>query len=186
MTRPSGATTVPKTSDKVVGAVKAGQFSSANSTVSASTTNRNSVRNRMSVSLGVCPRAASGAPGNVACHRWASPSTEDASMRLAMPFRAHADTRWLAAAAGTACLLAGLGVPGPVVFGPSWGALVALAMGLRCPQDVGSLVLASGYYFPTVRLNAALLGAPALPGIGALLRHTISPLLNRLLWPVMV
>ncbi len=207
-------------------------------------------------------------------------------MRLAMPFRAHADTRWLAAAAGTACLLAAcavvvkrqtakaerdfppkgrfvtvdgvrlhftvhgrddapqtvvllhgnrsladefdisgltrqaadryrvvifdrpgygyserpdgrrwgpeeqadlihaaltrLGVAGPVVFGHSWGALVALAMGLRCPQDVGSLVLASGYYFPR------LLGAPALPGIGALLRHTISPLLNRLLWPVMV
>ena len=63
-----------------------------------------------------------------------------------------------------------LGVHDPVVLGHSWGALVALSMGLRHPQDIGSLVLASGYYFPTLRLDTPLLAGPALPGIGALWR----------------
>jgi len=79
-----------------------------------------------------------------------------------------------------------LGVSDPIVLGHSWGALVALAMGLRHPQDVGSLVLASGYYFPTVRIDVPLLASPALPGIGTLVRHTVGPLLARLLWPLQV
>jgi pimeloyl-ACP methyl ester carboxylesterase len=48
------------------------------------------------------------------------------------------------------------------VLGHSWGALVALALGLRHPDAVGSLVLASGYYFPTARLDVPLLAGPAL------------------------
>jgi pimeloyl-ACP methyl ester carboxylesterase len=79
-----------------------------------------------------------------------------------------------------------LGVSEPIVLGHSWGALVALALGLSHPQDVGSLVLASGYYFPTPRLDVPLLSGPALPGIGRLLAHTVAPLLGRLLWPAMV
>lgn len=79
-----------------------------------------------------------------------------------------------------------LGVSNPIVLGHSWGALVALAMGLRHPHDVGSLVLASGYYFPTLRLDVPLMSGPAVPGIGALMRHTLSPLLGRLLFPLMV
>ena len=82
--------------------------------------------------------------------------------------------------------LARMGVVDPVVLGHSWGALVALAMGLRHPQDIGSLVLASGYYFPTVRMDVPVLSWPALPGLGALMRHTVSPLLGRLLWPLHV
>jgi pimeloyl-ACP methyl ester carboxylesterase len=78
-----------------------------------------------------------------------------------------------------------LGVSDPIVLGHSWGTLVALAMGLRHPQDVGSLVLASGYYFPTLRLDVPLLAGPALPGVGTLMRHTLSPLLGRLLWPLL-
>ena len=79
-----------------------------------------------------------------------------------------------------------LGVTDPIVLGHSWGALVALAMGLAHADDVGSLVLASGYYFPTVRLDVPLLASPALPGVGALLRHTVAPLLARALWPARV
>ena len=79
-----------------------------------------------------------------------------------------------------------LGVSDPIVLGHSWGALVALAMGLAYPGDVGSLVLASGYYFPTLRLDVPLRAAPAAPGIGHLLAHTVAPLLARLLWPVRV
>lgn len=78
-----------------------------------------------------------------------------------------------------------LGVEDPIVVGHSWGALVALAMGLRHPQDVGSLVLVSGYYFPSLRLDVPLLASPALPGLGVLMRHTVSPLLARALWPLL-
>lgn len=79
-----------------------------------------------------------------------------------------------------------LGVREPIVLGHSWGALVALAMGLRHPDALGSLVLVSGYYFPSLRLDVPFLSSPALPGIGALMRRTVSPLLGRLLWPLMI
>jgi pimeloyl-ACP methyl ester carboxylesterase len=78
-----------------------------------------------------------------------------------------------------------LGVHDAVVLGHSWGANVALAMGIRHPQNVGALVLGSGYYSPSVRFDVPLLSAPALPLIGPLMRHTISPLLGRFLWPLM-
>src|SRR4029453_6949863 len=42
-----------------------------------------------------------------------------------------------------------LGVREPVVLGHSWGALVAIAIGLQDNYPVRGLVLASGYYFPT-------------------------------------
>lgn len=77
-----------------------------------------------------------------------------------------------------------LGVQRPVVLGHSWGAHVALALGVLHPQDVAALVLASGYYTPSLRLDVALMSPPALPLIGALMRHTVSPLLGRLLWPL--
>lgn len=79
-----------------------------------------------------------------------------------------------------------LGIDRPIVLGHSWGALVATALALQHPVYVRSLVLASGYYFPTLQLNALLMSAPALPVIGDLLRHTLSPLLGRLLWPRLV
>ncbi|HEX6703916.1 MAG TPA: alpha/beta hydrolase [Albitalea sp.] len=79
-----------------------------------------------------------------------------------------------------------LGVQDPVVVGHSYGALVALAMGLAHPGGVGSLVLASGYYFPTLRLDLPWMAAPALPGLGTLWRHTVAPLLARALWPLAV
>src|SRR5688572_27237725 len=79
-----------------------------------------------------------------------------------------------------------LGVEKPIVYGHSWGALVALAMGLRHPDAVGALVLQSGYYFPSLRLDVAYLSGPAIPLLGRLLRHTVSPLLARLLWPLSV
>ncbi|MDB5765112.1 MAG: alpha/beta hydrolase [Herminiimonas sp.] len=79
-----------------------------------------------------------------------------------------------------------LGVERPIVAGHSWGTLVALAMALEFPSYVRSLVLLSGYYFPTVRLDVALASSPAIPVLGDLMRHTISPLLGRLMWPALV
>ena len=74
----------------------------------------------------------------------------------------------------------------PVVMGHSWGALVALAMALREPAALRAVVLASGYYTPSLRLDTPWLSLPALPVVGTLMRHTLSPLLGRLLWPLML
>ena len=72
----------------------------------------------------------------------------------------------------------------PIVLGHSWGTLVALALALDYPAYVRSLVLVSGYYFPTPRLDVPLSSVPAIPVLGHLLRHSISPWLGRLMWPV--
>ncbi|MDB5809628.1 MAG: alpha/beta hydrolase [Betaproteobacteria bacterium] len=75
-----------------------------------------------------------------------------------------------------------LGIVRPVVVGHSWGTQVALALALDHPAQVRSVVLLSGYYFPTFRLDVFFLSAPALPVIGDFMRYTISPWLGRLMW----
>jgi pimeloyl-ACP methyl ester carboxylesterase len=88
-----------------------------------------------------------------------------------------------------AALLAGaleqLDVHEAVIFAHSWGTLVALAMAKAKPALVRGLVLASGYYYPSVRLDV-LSAVPAVPVIGDLLRYTVSPLLTRLIWPLAI
>jgi pimeloyl-ACP methyl ester carboxylesterase len=79
-----------------------------------------------------------------------------------------------------------LGVERPVVVGHSWGTLVALSMALEQPDYVRSLVLLSGYYYPTPRLDVVLSAPMAIPLVGHLIRHTISPLFGRLVWPLAV
>jgi pimeloyl-ACP methyl ester carboxylesterase len=79
-----------------------------------------------------------------------------------------------------------MGVSHPLVFGHSWGALVAVALALKYPRNVQALILASGYYYPTVRADVLVLSPPALPLVGDLLSHTISPILGRLLWPLLL
>jgi len=79
-----------------------------------------------------------------------------------------------------------IGVEQPVVVGHSWGTLVAVALGLEHPEYVRSLVLLSGYYYPTPRVDVPLLSAPAIPVVGDLMRYTISPLLGRMLWPAFI
>jgi pimeloyl-ACP methyl ester carboxylesterase len=76
-----------------------------------------------------------------------------------------------------------LGIARPVIVGHSWATQVALAYGLEYPEHTRALVLASGYYYPTARADALFLVPPAIPFLGALLRHTLSPLVGRLLWP---
>ncbi|HEV7417394.1 MAG TPA: alpha/beta hydrolase, partial [Tianweitania sediminis] len=72
------------------------------------------------------------------------------------------------------------------VLGHSWGSLVAVEWALRHPASVRSLVLASGYYYPTARVDALLASLAALPGLGTLLRHSILPHVVRAAWPLMV
>lgn len=78
-----------------------------------------------------------------------------------------------------------IGVESAIVAGHSWGTMVALAMGLQQPDFVRGLVLLSGYYYPSVRLDAVALTQPAIPIVGDLLRYTVSPLVSRALWPAM-
>ena len=67
---------------------------------------------------------------------------------------------------------------------PSLGTQVALSMALQFPDDVRSLALMSGYYYPSMRIDAVLGSPPAIPVIGDLLRYTLSPWINRLMWPL--
>lgn len=76
-----------------------------------------------------------------------------------------------------------LGIADSIIVGHSWGSLVALAYALEFPAQTRGVVLASGYYFPTARPDALLLVPPAIPVLGMLLRHTLSPVVARLLWP---
>jgi pimeloyl-ACP methyl ester carboxylesterase len=74
-----------------------------------------------------------------------------------------------------------LDVSRAIVLGHSWGTLVAVALALQAPHLVRSLVLASGYYYPTLRADVILTAPVAIPGIGDLMRYTVSPLAGRLM-----
>jgi pimeloyl-ACP methyl ester carboxylesterase len=79
-----------------------------------------------------------------------------------------------------------LGVSHALVLGHSWGASVAIALALEHPELVRGLVLASGYYYPTVRGDVVALSAPAVPLAGDVISHTLSPMVSRLMWPLLM
>jgi pimeloyl-ACP methyl ester carboxylesterase len=79
-----------------------------------------------------------------------------------------------------------IGVTRAKVLGHSWGASVAVALAMKHPDAVAGLVLASGYYYPTPRIDVLLLSEPAIPVVGDILSHTVSPILGRLLWPLVM
>jgi pimeloyl-ACP methyl ester carboxylesterase len=79
-----------------------------------------------------------------------------------------------------------LNVSSTIVLGHSWGASVAVALALKYPDLVRGLVLASGYYYPTARPDVIAMGTSALPLIGDLLSHTLSPIISRATWPLMM
>jgi pimeloyl-ACP methyl ester carboxylesterase len=76
-----------------------------------------------------------------------------------------------------------IGASRSIVLGHSWGASVAVALGLRHPQSVNALVLVSGYYYPTFRADVGLMSGPAIPVFGDVLRYTIAPLIGNLMVP---
>jgi pimeloyl-ACP methyl ester carboxylesterase len=80
--------------------------------------------------------------------------------------------------------LAQLGVERALVLGHSWGTMAAVSLALQAPTLVSGLVLLSGYYFPTARMDVVLNTPIAIPGIGDALRHTVLPLLARATLPV--
>lgn len=74
-----------------------------------------------------------------------------------------------------------LGLEQAIVIGHSWGTLVALELALREYATVQQLILVSGYYFPTARLDVVLAAPPAIPILGDLMRYTVSAVFARLL-----
>jgi len=79
-----------------------------------------------------------------------------------------------------------LGVSHAIVLGHSWGASVAVALALTYPNLVKGLVLASGYYYPSLRPDVVAMSAPAVPLVGDVLRYTISPIVSRVMWPLLM
>jgi pimeloyl-ACP methyl ester carboxylesterase len=79
-----------------------------------------------------------------------------------------------------------LGVRDPVVLGHSWGALVAVAIGLQDNYPVRALVLASGYYFPTRRWDFWMMSGPAVPVLGDLMRYTVAPVISWAILPALL
>jgi pimeloyl-ACP methyl ester carboxylesterase len=85
-----------------------------------------------------------------------------------------------------AAALTEIGVSKPMILGHSWGALVAVALALQYPREVQALILASGYYFPRARADVVISSPLAMPVIGDVLSYTVSPLLSRLIWPLLL
>jgi pimeloyl-ACP methyl ester carboxylesterase len=79
-----------------------------------------------------------------------------------------------------------LGINRPVVLGHSWGAAVALALALNHPETVRGLVLLSGYYYPTLRVDVLFSLPAAIPILGDLLRYSISPLIGKMMLPMLL
>lgn len=79
-----------------------------------------------------------------------------------------------------------LQVQRPTVLGHSFGTQVALEMALNFPEDVNGLVLVGGYYFPTARLDVALVAPAAVPVVGDVLRYTVMPWSARAMLPLNV
>src|SRR5829696_5135036 len=82
--------------------------------------------------------------------------------------------------------LARLGVSRAIVLGHSWSASASVALELKYELMVKALVLGSGYYYPTVRADVVALTGPAVPVLGDIVRYTLSPLLGRLTWPLLM
>jgi pimeloyl-ACP methyl ester carboxylesterase len=85
-----------------------------------------------------------------------------------------------------AAALKELGVGPAVIVGHSWGTLVALAMALHDPIAVSGLLLLSGYYYGTARPDVWPASIPAIPLVGDVMAHTVSPLAGRLIGPAAI
>ena len=79
-----------------------------------------------------------------------------------------------------------LGINRPIVLGHSWGAAVALALGLNHPDAVRGLVLLSGYYYPTLRADVLFSAPTAIPILGDLLRYSVSPFIGKSMLPLLL
>ena len=77
-----------------------------------------------------------------------------------------------------AAALAAMGEGPATIVGHSFGTMVAAELGLGHPEAVSALVLVGGYYYPSIRPDAALAAPPAIPVVGDAIRYTVSPLIG--------
>jgi pimeloyl-ACP methyl ester carboxylesterase len=84
-----------------------------------------------------------------------------------------------------AAALAAKGEGKATVVGHSFGTMVAAELALNHPEAAGSLVLLGGYYYPSVRADAAFASPPAIPVVGDAIRYTVSPFLGAAMKPSM-
>ncbi len=89
-----------------------------------------------------------------------------------------------AQAALIAAALEQLGVEKPLVVGHSFGTMVAAALALDHPGSLSGLVLLGGYYYPSARLDVLLASQPAIPGVGDVMRYTVSPAIGAAMAPL--
>jgi pimeloyl-ACP methyl ester carboxylesterase len=82
--------------------------------------------------------------------------------------------------------LKALDIEQAIIVGHSWGTMVAMSLALEHPECVRSLVLLSGYYYPTPRMDVLLLSPPSIPGFGDIIRPTLSPFIGRMIWPALI
>jgi pimeloyl-ACP methyl ester carboxylesterase len=79
-----------------------------------------------------------------------------------------------------------LGIDRAIVVGHSWGTLVALALALDHPRLVSGLVLGSGYYYPTARMDVVLSSPSATPLLGDVICHTVAPFAGEAMAPAVL
>ncbi len=76
-----------------------------------------------------------------------------------------------------------LAVEHVTVVAHSFASLIALDLALQYPALVEGLVLIAGYYYPTARADVFFMSFAAIPGLGDIMRYTITPPLTRLFLP---
>lgn len=79
--------------------------------------------------------------------------------------------------------LSQLGVERVTIVSHSFASLIALNLALQHPALVEGLVLVAGYFYPTARADVFFMSFTAMPGVGDVMRYTISPPLTRLFLP---
>ncbi|PPD45611.1 MAG: alpha/beta hydrolase [Methylocystis sp.] len=65
----------------------------------------------------------------------------------------------------------------------SFASLISLDLALQHPSLVQGLVIVGGYFYPTARADVFFMSVTAMPGLGDVMRYTISPPLTRLFLP---
>ena len=75
-----------------------------------------------------------------------------------------------------ALALMSVGAANATVIGHSFGTLVSIELALRHPKLVETLVLLSGYYYPSARLDVLAASIPVIPIVGDVDRFTVAPL----------
>ena len=97
------------------------------------------------------------------------------------------NTIWTAEAQAEliAAALGKIGVSNATVLGHSWGCSVAVALALRSPKLVRSLVLASGYYFPECACGRGHDVRPCHTGAWRCDPLHSLAVLARLMWPLL-